>query len=134
MLDSLKKKELSKKLGIPLDFMDLLDQTDRIIEVRSNGQVYNTIKDEVAICYDKDGYILLKIGELNDILGYFEQSREDYLKLETDIGSHMARNIAVITIPKNQELVDRIFSTTGYIEIYIKRVEKIINELKIQSP
>lgn len=90
------------------------------VQVRSisfNGQtsVYNELT-EPAILFDNKTFVLHKIHEKNVIAQLFQEWSDAYQKAGFP---QMANSLAWMEIPKHQELIDKIFNNTGYIEIFL---------------
>lgn len=118
------KKDISDKYGVPMDFMDMLDEESKV-EIYVLGEVVNTVYKDLAICYDIEENILIKIGELDYILGYYNTALAAYRGLNSDVGDKMADNLGVVTIPKNNRLANRLLDTSGYLKVYLRNIKKL---------
>lgn len=88
------------------------------IKIRTKkGFIYNSVLNPAAVYDIKLG--LLKIGEKYEIKKYFNELIE---KLEEYNIDNMKSYINYIELPRNQELIDKIFQDELYILTYIKNL------------
>lgn len=99
------------------------------------------IKRPAVVC-DNIGYVILKVGEYEDMLHYYKVARKAYSMLDCSelnqllesvglpkIGVPVERTLELIELPQNQSVVDNILRKTGYLEEYLERYDK--NVIKI---
>lgn len=84
-----------------------------LFEIRDEkGNVYNKV-EHPAVVFDKDCGTLLKIGNRDKMLAYFNQTNDKY----REKGLHdMADNLYYMELPKDQREIDRVFHNAGYIK------------------
>lgn len=76
------------------------------------GQIFNTVEEPAAV-FDKESGTLHKIGDRENILSHFEVMTQAYRVH----GFHdIADDITFMELPKNQEVIDKVFQNTGYIK------------------
>lgn len=96
-----------------------------------------------ALVFDSKDYIVLKIGELDDVKGYYNMIRKafsmvDYkaLNLFSEVSGlptvtiPIERQIKLLELPNNCELINNILGNSGYLEKYLKE-EELKNVTKI---
>lgn len=83
------------------------------------GTVFNKVIRPTVVM-DTELGIMLKIGEYNDMMDYFDTTSNSYRK----IGFHQyADELALMELPKNQEEIDKVFQITNYVaELYKKAI------------
>lgn len=83
------------------------------------GVVYNTVANPAAV-FDTSCGTLLKIGEKDAMLMYFNLS---YDKYALNGLQDMASNLMYIDLPRNQKEINKVFQITGYVQrLYNKTV------------
>lgn len=96
-----------------------------MIKIRANGEVFNEVENPsiVVDIVEKENepneYIMMKIGEKENMQDYYNL----VLKRYKENGFENQINLAIIDLPRNQELVDRVFQTTGYLSRVLKDVD-----------
>ena len=90
-----------------------------MIKIRdSKGEIFNEVKNP-AVVADKSprgNYIMLKIGEREDMEKYYDTVVSNFEKMKFP---QFAKDLCLVDLPKEQEIVDRVFQTTGYIDRFI---------------
>lgn len=85
----------------------------------SKGEIFNRLK-EPAVILDTEEEIVLKNGEYDDMLKYFEIMCKKYRDAGFDF---MADNLAVMHLPKDQDEIDKVFSMHNYIGVIYKQIK-----------
>lgn len=86
----------------------------------SNGQKISEVNQPTAV-FDQESGSLHKIGEYKDVLEYYNKMVSQY----TNNGfSQIAEDIVLFELPKDQETVDKVFQTTGYIQTLYQQTQK----------
>lgn len=88
-----------------------------------------------AIVCDTDEYVVMKIGEYEDMQEFYKVARKalssvNYKELNNklklmrlpNLNKPLERSIELIELPLNQEVVDNIFYNSGYLRNYLDRV------------
>ena len=84
-----------------------------------SGRKYNQVNIPAAV-YDSRDSVLLKIGEREDMLSYFDLVQNKYRKE----GFHdIANDISFMELPKDQVEIDKVFQICDYIgKLHTKRL------------
>ena len=69
--------------------------------------------EEVAVLFDKDLSVLLKIGDKDKVKNYFDTIHLSYRQAGF---FEQARDFILMELPTNQALVDQLINTSGSIE------------------
>lgn len=85
--------------------------------IRDNTQVFNEVSEPGAIMDVKTG-TLLKIGEYEVMEEYWEFMRKQYIN---NGFRDMADDIMLVQLPKNQEIIDKVFNISDYIGTLYKK-------------
>lgn len=82
-----------------------------------NGKTYNEVKRPTAV-YDAQHSVLLKIGEFDKMMDYFNHVQTTY---RTQGFHEIADDIYVMELPNDQEEIDKVFQICDYIGKLHKR-------------
>lgn len=99
------------------------------------------VKRPALVC-DIDGYVIIKIGEYEDMLHYYKELRKvfnslDYARLNRELTGlglpkvtiPIERTIELIELPGDQNIIDNIINNSGCLKKYLdgghKKVTKI---------
>jgi hypothetical protein len=83
----------------------------------AQGQVYNRVENPEVI-FDSETYTLIKIGERDKIKAYYDDMCRKYKRAGFfDEVSHLT----YMDLPKDQDIVDKVFNITGYIQTLYKK-------------
>lgn len=77
------------------------------------GKVFNRVQNPTAV-YDAKDSVLLKIGEWGNMYDYFEKVQERYRFYGY---SGVAKDIRIMELPKDQEVIDKVFQICDYIGV-----------------
>lgn len=92
-----------------------------MIQIRSGNTVYNEVKRPTVV-FDREVWVLLKIGEYEVMREYCSEKRKKY----TSIGRlDVANGIELLELPQDQELVDKIFQNSGYLRVYYNKTVRV---------
>lgn len=78
--------------------------------VYANGRLMNRV-DSPAIVYDKSIGRMMKIGEFDDMLMYWQVATTAYREAGFD---EMADDLVVFELPRTQEALDNVMDNDGY--------------------
>jgi hypothetical protein len=81
--------------------------------------------DEVALCFDKDVWVLHKHGKPENVEKWYNNARDKLIKSGAD---DMANSLIIIKGAFPAEEINKCISNTGYIEIFYKKL--IQNKIK----
>ena len=71
---------------------------------------------EPAVLFDKEHFVMHKLGNRENVMVYFDQCIEKCKKAN----STMYEEWMVMDLPKDADVMDRILNNTGYLERFIK--------------
>lgn len=92
-----------------------------LFEIRSyDGHVFNSVENP-AVVFDKNCGTLLKIGEREVMDAYFDKIQSRY---RAGGFPEMADDITLIDLPRDQEVIDRVFQTIDYVGVLYKNMLK----------
>ena len=80
------------------------------------GTIFNTVT-EPAVVFDKACGTVLKIGQYENMDAYFSMM---YTKYSTMGFQDEANDLALLALPKDQEIIDKVFQNTGFILRYLE--------------
>lgn len=86
----------------------------------STGKVFNKVQNPTAV-YDARDSVLLKIGEWENMYKFYEEVQARYNLFGY---SEEARDIHIMTLPKDQELIDKVFQICDYIGVLHRHAMK----------
>jgi hypothetical protein len=75
------------------------------------GKIYNTVENP-AVVYDSRDSVLLKIGERESMEEFFNTVQNQYRFYGF---SDMADDISFMELPRDQEIIDKVFQICDYI-------------------
>lgn len=91
-------------------------------KIQASGMIYNEVVRPAAV-YDAKDSVLLKIGEWENMIDYFDTVQKAY----RDAGFHeIANDICLMELPKDQEEIDKVFQICDYIGKLHKKISKEI--------
>lgn len=79
-----------------------------------SGEIYNKTNNP-AVVFDKESGVYHKIGGYNSMKSYYEVARTAY---EANGFQEMADNLILLELPKDQEIVDKVFQITGFLKTF----------------
>jgi len=88
-----------------------------MINIQDGNHIYNKVNKPAAV-FDLDTGTLYKIGESEDIFAYYEEVQHVY---EESCLFDMADNLIFIELPKDQDLIDKIFQNSGFIKKWYQK-------------
>lgn len=82
-------------------------------EIRDEkGEIFNTVEEPAAV-FDRETGTLHKIGNRENIMAHFNVMTQAYRAH----GFHdMADDVTFMELPKDQEILDKVFQNSGYIK------------------
>jgi hypothetical protein len=83
----------------------------------SQMETFSKVKNPAAV-FDKADGTLLKIGEKEFMEDYYKKIQGVYRQ---NGFHHMADDIVMIDLPKDQEIIDKVFQITGYIKRFYEK-------------
>lgn len=78
------------------------------------GKVFNKVNTP-AVVFDKESGVYHKVGEYDILKDYYDLAVKAY---RTQGFPEMARNLVLLELPKDQEVIDKVFQNSGYIKTY----------------
>lgn len=107
------------------DFRELMLDKEDYVDIRDGyGRVFTTTS-EPAVVFDLECNVLLKAGSFEAMMHYLSEATTALVEKNTFESKLLASCMAVLVLPRNQELVDRIINNTGYLDVYIKKATKL---------
>jgi len=85
-----------------------------MLNIQDNRTIYNQV-DSPAAVFDADTGTLYKIGESVDIFNYYEETQQLY---RSKGFPDMADALIFVDLPKDQDLVDKVFQCSGFIKTW----------------
>lgn len=86
--------------------------------IRDEKHVYQHVARPAAV-YDGAQSVLLKIGDYEEMMRYFEAAQKSY----REHGLHdVADDLYVMELPHSQEEIDNVFSICDYIGVLHRRI------------
>lgn len=82
-----------------------------------SGRLFNEVQNP-AVVYDAQGSVLLKIGEWENMMVYYNYLQELY---RNNGLSDVASDICLMELPKDQEEIDKVFQICDYIGVLHKK-------------
>ncbi len=89
-----------------------------MILIRSEREVYNQVENP-AVVYDRNLCMMIKIGEREDMLAYQHRVVQAYIANGFD---SMVSDVGFMALPKDQEIVDKVFNCSGYLKTLITQM------------
>lgn len=84
------------------------------------GEVFGPPTSNPAVLFTKSCGTWHKVGDLVPVLTYLNLYQKQYL---THGFTDMADDLAVMELPKDQEVIDKVFQNTGYLKrLYDKAI------------
>ena len=87
-----------------------------------NGKEKLFETEEISFLYDLDTFTLLQHGKPVQVTEYWQHVKSR--------NKDLAKSMAILTGRFDIEDVNKILSTTGYIEIFLEKLRKLVNECK----
>lgn len=87
------------------------------ILIRDEKTIYNSVKTP-AVVFDKDLGVLLKIGDYSEMEKYYEITTNIYKERSLNF---MVESLILLELPKDQDIVDKVFQNTGYLKSYYEK-------------
>lgn len=82
-------------------------------KIRDEKKTHNEVSRPTAVySYDERGGVLLKIGEYDVMSDYFDDTVDRYRSFGYN---EIADQIYLMELPKDQEVIDKVFQITNYI-------------------
>lgn len=92
-----------------------------VFKIQDEKNVYNKVTRPTVV-FDKEDGVLLKIGEYDTMRNYYDQIHGVY----TQAGLHdIANELVLMELPKDQEIIDKVFNIAGYIKRVYKQTMKV---------
>lgn len=81
------------------------------------GTVFNEVENP-AVVFNKDSGVYYKVGEY-ELLKVFHEDVVNGYNEQGFVG--MANSLTLLELPKDQEVVDKIFQNSGYVKLYYEK-------------
>lgn len=82
------------------------------------GKVFNKVENP-AVVYDRKTFTMIKIGERETMLEYHQFVEQTYRNAGF---IEQAEDTTFMDLPPDQEIIDKVFQNTGYIEQLLKTI------------